>query len=223
MSRALTRISDADLIYRKGIKQQARPVEKLKSRYRDFKARCSAPPKPQSPKQSAASSPYADMLVPPGPGRRQEKLRFSLPLLFTEDGIEYSIQEVRARSMGLLGKKWGPPDHLARSTHDSSDSDDGGTSSVRPYATRRSLGLGLSVPEPTVTINTKEALADVFGMYNSPDKTITTTFLRPGGKYAPVKRFDMSASLNAERKPDPALSTSTGGKPSTGEFLSVYI
>jgi checkpoint serine/threonine-protein kinase len=25
--------------------------------------------------------------------------------------------------------------------------------------------------EPTVTINTKEALADVFGMYNSPEKT----------------------------------------------------
>ncbi|KAF4571120.1 hypothetical protein EYR36_008448 [Pleurotus pulmonarius] len=207
------RISDADLIYRKGIKQQARPVEKLKSLYRDFKARCSVPTKPQSPKQST-SSPHAHMLAPPGPGHRQEKLRFSLPLLFTEGGIEYSIQEARARSMGLLGKKWGPPDHLARSTsasHDSSDSDDGGRSTARKHATRRSLGLGLSMPEPTVTINTKEALADVFGMYNSPDKTVTTTFLRPGGKYAPVKRFDMSASLNAERKPDPGLSTSTGG------------
>lgn len=128
--------------------------------------------------------------------------------------------------MGLLGKKWGPPDHLARSTssivsHDSSGSDDGGESTARKYATRRSLGLGLSVPEPTVTINTKEALADVFGMYNSPDKTVTTTFLRPGGKYAPVKRFDMSASLNVERKPDHALSTSTGGKPLIGEFLLV--
>ncbi|KAF9496600.1 hypothetical protein BDN71DRAFT_1389126 [Pleurotus eryngii] len=221
------RISDADVIYRKGIKRQARPVEKLKTRYHDFKRQCPAPTtsaKPQSSEQIApgqsASSPYAHMLVPPGPGRRQEKLRFSLPLLFTEDGIEYSIQEARARSMGLLGKKWGPPDQLSRSTsstasmslsHDSSDSDDGGKPTARKYATRRSLGLGLSVPEPTVTINTKEALADVFGMYNSPDKTVTTTFLRPGGKYAPVKRFDMSASLNAEPKPDPALSTSTAG------------
>lgn len=42
--------------------------------------------------------------------------------------------------------------------------------------------------EPTVTINTKEALADVFGMYNSPDKTIKVE--RPGSKHAPVKKIE---------------------------------
>lgn len=40
--------------------------------------------------------------------------------------------------------------------------------------------------EPTVTINTKEALADVFGMYNSPDKTKVF----PGSKHAPVKKIE---------------------------------
>ena len=39
-------------------------------------------------------------------------------------------------------------------------------------------------PEPTVTLATKEALADVFGMYNSPDKT--SKFGAPGSKHAPV-------------------------------------
>jgi len=43
--------------------------------------------------------------------------------------------------------------------------------------------------EPTVTINTKEALADVFGMYNSPDKTLKIE--RPGSKHAPVKKVEL--------------------------------
>lgn len=42
--------------------------------------------------------------------------------------------------------------------------------------------------EPTVTINTKEALADVFGMYNSPDKT--TKLMIPGSKHAPLKKIE---------------------------------
>lgn len=45
----------------------------------------------------------------PEPGKRPEKLRFDLSLLFTKEGEEFSIQEARAKSMGLLGKKWGPP------------------------------------------------------------------------------------------------------------------
>ena len=40
--------------------------------------------------------------------------------------------------------------------------------------------------EPTVTINTKEALADVFGMYNSPDRTTKL----PGSKHAPIKKIE---------------------------------
>ena len=43
-------------------------------------------------------------------------------------------------------------------------------------------------PEPTVTINTKEALDDVFGMYNSPEKT--HKLMIPGSKHAPLKNID---------------------------------
>jgi checkpoint serine/threonine-protein kinase len=44
--------------------------------------------------------------------------------------------------------------------------------------------------EPTVTINTKEALDDVFGMYNSPDKTVLRLEKVAGSKHAPVKKVD---------------------------------
>lgn len=136
------------------------------------------------------------MLAPPAPGKRPEKLRFNMSLLFTEEGVEYSIQEARARSMGLLGKKWGPPpaSESRFSTSSSSSSsylaavdfnDDGQKSSRYKSMGRKSLMGG---PEPTVTINTKEALADVFGMYNSPDKT--TKILAPGSKHAPVKKIE---------------------------------
>lgn len=130
------------------------------------------------------------MLAPPAPGKRREKLRFDLGLLFTEDGVEYSIQEARARSMGLLGKKWGPPPASETFRQSSSSMpvnfNDDGHKSMRLMAMaghRRSL---MGVAEPTVTINTKEALADVFGMYNSPDKTVKG----PGSKHAPLKKIE---------------------------------
>lgn len=47
---------------------------------------------------------------------------------------------------------------------------------------------GALANEPTVTINTKEALKDVFGMYNSPEKSVKMANV--GSKYAPVKKFE---------------------------------
>ena len=140
------------------------------------------------------------MLAPPAPGKRPERFRCNMSLLFTDDGVEYSIQEARARSMGLLGKKWGPPPpseftrsstsaSASTSTSSSSsalvDFNDGGKTSRLKAHGRRSLLAGA---EPTVTINTKEALADVFGMYNSPDKT--SKLAVPGSKHAPLKKVD---------------------------------
>lgn len=98
--------------------------------------------------------------------------------------------------MGLLGKKWPPPltdsSRFSASSSSSSSSvpvdfnDDGQKSTRYLGSGRRSLiGGG---PEPTVTINTKEALADVFGMYNSPEKT--TKLAVPGSKYAPLKKIE---------------------------------
>lgn len=140
------------------------------------------------------------MLAPPAPGKRPEKLRFELGLLFTDEGVEYSIQEARARSMGLLGKKWGPPSTSETLRLPSSSSmpvnfNDDGQKSTRLMAMagrRRSLMGGA---EPTVTINTKEALADVFGMYNSPEKTVKG----PGSKHAPLKKVEAITPIAAPR------------------------
>ncbi|KAF8149933.1 hypothetical protein B0H34DRAFT_731786 [Crassisporium funariophilum] len=146
------------------------------------------------------------MLAPPAPGKRPEKLRFNLGLLFTDEGVEYSIQEARARSMGLLGKKWGPPptsesSRFSTSTSSSSSSlalvdfNDSGQKSSRPKAGGRRSFMGGA--EPTVTINTKEALADVFGMYNSPEKT--TKLVVPGSKHAPLKKIEPATPVVAPR------------------------
>ncbi|TFK28122.1 hypothetical protein FA15DRAFT_634336 [Coprinopsis marcescibilis] len=150
---------------------------------------------------STAASRYALMLEPAPPGKRPEKLRFNMGLLFTDDGVEYSIQEARARSMGLLGKKWGPPPASELHSYNSSlsssassapvDFNDDGLKSTRAMGARRRSMLGGA--EPTVTINTKEALADVFGMYNSPDRTSKITM--PGSKHAPLRKIEPATPL----------------------------
>lgn len=67
--------------------------------------------------------------------------------------------------------------------------------------------------EPTVTINTKEALADVFGMYNSPEKTLKIE--RPGSKHAPVKKIEPltpAPSLRLPRVDENASAQKTPGE-----------
>jgi checkpoint serine/threonine-protein kinase len=165
------------------------------------------------------------MHTPLAPGRRPEKLRFNLSLLYTEEGVEYSMPESRARSMGLLGKKWGPPPASELSTTLSSTSstikvdfnDDGQKTAMG--ARRKSVGMR---SEPTVTINTKEALADVFGMYNSPDKTLKIE--RPGSKHAPVKKIEPTTPAGVLRQPSKELVD--GNAPTTktpGELFSVIL
>ncbi|KAI0058178.1 hypothetical protein BV25DRAFT_1811268 [Artomyces pyxidatus] len=160
----------------------------------------SAPPPASS--SSHSNNPYASMLAPPAPGKRPEKLRIDLPLLFTKDGIEYSMPEVRARSIGLLGKKWGPPpaSELIRDVPSSHQAKLGDTTGKprRNFQVRKSLA-----GEPTVTINTKEALADVFGMYNSPEKSMRFATV-PGSKHAPLRKVEPvtpMAPLSQVRKP----------------------
>ncbi|KAJ7756400.1 hypothetical protein DFH07DRAFT_1060808 [Mycena maculata] len=205
------RNTEAETIYRKGIKRQVRPVERLKIRYREFKGRLAAPDPDRTPTQisqgvaasgssasSASSSSlvtnaslattaearYAHIFAPPPPGKRPEKPQFDLSLLFSDK--EYCIEEARARSIGLYGKKWPSPPppapfpsetKLGSSAVSSSSSslssvrvnfNDDGQGTSKMGIRRRSV---MSGAEPTVTINTKEALADVFGMFNSPEKT----------------------------------------------------
>ncbi|KAK1226569.1 protein kinase [Marasmius sp. AFHP31] len=199
------RVKDADTVFRKGLKRQARPAERLKKRYEEFQAKhnvqSSSSPSSSSQVESkskripstssspavigTAASRYALMLAPPEPGKRPEKLEFNLPLLYTEEHGEFCIEEARARSMGLLGKQWPAlPTGSDRSNRSSrltiNFKDDRNTRSLK----RKSIMGGA---EPTVTINTKEALADVFGMYNSPERTVKTML---GSKHAPVTRID---------------------------------
>ena len=201
--------SEADKIYRLGIERRARPFEKLKKLYQHFQERSasaaasiptssgtakvgtSSESKNRSSKQSSKAAVPADsysrMKGPPVAGKRRETLRLDLSLLMTEDGVEYSNAEARARSLGLLGKKWGPlslppqKPGQPQSKVPVNFNDDGQTKAT----TRKSLGIR----EPTVTINTKEALADGFGMFNSPEKTIRSR-QTPGSKHAPVKRVE---------------------------------
>lgn len=162
-------------------------------------ASSSTPPSaPTSTSQAASSAPssshapsaadqkrerYALMLAPPVPGKRPEKLRFNLSLLFTEDGTEYSMQEARARSMGLLNKKWAPPPEATSARVNFNDGPVAGTG-----RTRTAAGMTRKAFEPTVTLATKEALADVFGMYNSPERSVRLGAAAPGSKHAPVRK-----------------------------------
>lgn len=186
---------DADRIYRRGIKRNARPVERLKKHYKEFQASLSTarpPPPSEAPPRApptvlappavlapptalaAPRDPFLHIHAPADPRRRPERLRFNLSLLLTEDGSEYCAAEARARSMGLLGKKWAPDLQAVA-----------GPSALAGNG-RKSVAMRY---EPTVTINTKEALADVFGMYNSPEKTLRIE--RPGSKHAPVTKIEL--------------------------------
>ena len=219
---AIFRVKDADTVFRKGLKRQARPAERLKKRYEEFQAKhnfqSSSSPSSSSQVESkskrvpssssspavigTAASRYALMLAPPEPGKRPEKLEFNLPLLYTEEHGEFCIEEARARSMGLLGKQWPAlPTGSGKSNRSSrltiNFKDDRNTRSLK----RKSIMGGA---EPTVTINTKEALADVFGMYNSPERTVKTML---GSKHAPVTRVDAITPFVAPSKPPTQLSS----------------
>ncbi len=127
-----------------------------------------------------------------------------------------SIQEARAASLGLLGRQWGPPPpemcgrpqstfQDSRVALDHGDSPRASTSNDDDLQTRHlRMNMRLSmagVGEPTVTINTKEALKDVFGMYNSPDKTsLLSSSL--GSKHSLVRKVEpVTPAAVPSRKP----------------------
>ena len=139
------------------------------------------------------------MLEPNPPGKRPEKFMFNFALLWTDDGGEFNIAEARARSMGLLDKRWNPPpaseSRLAPGNMPST-SESTGMHTTRTLKRKSIMGGG---PEPTMTINTKEALADVFGMYNSPERTMRHAQVA-GGKHAPLMKVDITPSIQFEKR-----------------------
>lgn len=151
---------------------------------------------------SAESDPYAYVKAAikrtkPEPGKRAEKYRFDMSFLF-KDGKEFCIEEARASSLGLLGKKWGPPPPNEPGPHQvhAQAPVDFGDDENRPATRTNFLKMNMNMTaqlanEPTVTINTKEALRDVFSMYNSPERTMKTGDMLIGTKHAPVRKLNL--------------------------------
>ncbi|KAF8734207.1 Mad3/BUB1 hoMad3/BUB1 homology region 1, partial [Rhizoctonia solani] len=107
----------------------------------------------------------------PAPGKKAEQICLPLARLQASGSgsEEYSPDEARARALGLLGKKWAPPpvvvavpvrDDTARArTNDVTGK--GGKKDKERTMTMTMAG------EPTVTVNTRAALGDVFEMFNT--------------------------------------------------------
>ena len=92
------------------------------------------------------------MLEPNPPGKRPEKFMFNFALLWTDDGGEFNIAEARARSMGLLDKRWNPPpaseSRLAPGNMPST-SESTGMHTTRTLKRKSIMGGG---PEPTLRL-----------------------------------------------------------------------
>jgi checkpoint serine/threonine-protein kinase len=138
------------------------------------------PIKPSSKSKTSKSIPST---------KPNEKLQINTSLLILADGTEIHPLELRARDFGVADKKWPPPS--LEETMDQSSAMNGSIN--RNGLSGHALGdheeqvdfegtkpmtLGSTFAamtrEATVTINTKAALMDVYGMYNSPTKSMTT-------------------------------------------------
>ena len=112
-----------------------------------------------------------------------ERLQIDISMLVLPDGTEIHPLERRAREFGVADKKWPEPSPEQMALPGTFDDD---PFSPRPgdhhakvdFEGTKSMALGNTTytgmtKDPTVTINTKEALMAVYGMYNSPTKSLT--------------------------------------------------
>ncbi|KAG8747306.1 hypothetical protein FRC10_001485 [Ceratobasidium sp. 414] len=120
----------------------------------------------------------------PGPGKRAEQICLPLARLQASSSSsadapqELSPDEARARALGLLGKKWAPPPVVvAVPVRDGAIR--GSTTGIGGKGARKEKERTMTMTmagEPTVTVNTRAALGDVFEMFNtSPAKEKHTT------------------------------------------------
>jgi checkpoint serine/threonine-protein kinase len=129
-------------------------------------------PRPKALTAPSASSSGASVPSTSTSGKRPEKLRINLDLLYS-NSQEYCINEARAHSLGLLGKSnWPAPPPRE---HSVPLKEDGETTRGDAGASRR-LSKGKEktatrrAGSPTITFNTKAALADIEVFFNSPKK-----------------------------------------------------
>ncbi|CAE7180943.1 unnamed protein product [Rhizoctonia solani] len=155
----------------------------------------------------------------PGPGKKAEQICLPLARLQASGSSleEYSPDEARARALGLLGKKWAPPPVvLAVPVRDDTERGraNDGTGKVGKKDKERTMTMTMA-GEPTVTVNTRAALGDVFEMFNtSPGRNKGRTdrieeedegeeTLRP-----PLSMMQLSESQKAPPTPTPPKSAS---------------
>jgi checkpoint serine/threonine-protein kinase len=111
-----------------------------------------------------------------------ERLQIDISLLILPDGTEIHPLERRARDFGVADKKWPSPGpelapNPARTNPSLSQSGDIETrvdfEGTKPMTISNTNFTNMT-RDATVTINTKEALMAVYGMYNSPTKSISS-------------------------------------------------
>ena len=107
-----------------------------------------------------------------------ERLQIDISLLILPDGTEIHPLERRARDFGIADKKWPiPGPELAPASHSGFQAGDIETrvdfEGTKPM-TISNTNMTNMTRDATVTINTKEALMAVYGMYNSPTKSLTS-------------------------------------------------
>ncbi|CAE6354199.1 unnamed protein product [Rhizoctonia solani] len=154
----------------------------------------------------------------PGPGKKAEQICLPLARLQASGSSleEYSPDEARARALGLLSKKWPPPPVvLAVPVRDDTvrGRANDGTGKVGKKEKERTMTMTMA-GEPTVTVNTRAALGDVFAMFNtSPGKDKERAdrieeedegeeALRP-----PLSMMQLSEGREAPPTPTPATSS----------------
>ena len=185
--------------------------------------------------------------------KANERLEVDLSLFTVADGTELNPAEQRTVRMGLSNKVWpAPPVHLllaAPTVSASSNQDTSGvlstgnlggrsgrhremTASVNfsgeftshTSNTRRSRASLTTNRDPTVTINTKEGLMDVYGFFNSPTKSMKLEGIEESVRKPPkaaLKTLDFSENAGVPPTPTPgtfkvedenAMSVKKGGE-----------
>ena len=185
--------------------------------------------------------------------KANERLEVDLSLYTVADGTELNPAEQRTVRMGLLNKVWpAPPVHLllaAPTVSASSNQDTSGdlstgnisgrsvkhretTASVNFFGestsqtsnTRRSRASLTTNRDPTVTINTKEGLMDVYGFFNSPTKSMKLEGIEESVRKPPktaLRTIDFSENAGVPPTPTPgtfkvedenAMSVKKGGE-----------
>lgn len=167
--------------------------------------------------------------------KANELLEVDLSLYTVADGTELNTAEQRTARMGLSNKVWpAPPVHLLLAAPTVSASSNQGTSgdlstgnvsgqsgrhremtaSVNFYGestshtsnTRRSRASLTTNRDPTVTINTKEGLMDVYGFFNSPTRSLKLEGIEESVRKPPktaLKTLDFRENAGVPPTPTP--------------------